>query len=249
MLKRWQLSLMMSVVASVGCGGSKTQTGGAPADMAGMVGTGIKGEHGTLIDYFTSAPLVGFTITDGQATTTSDAQGSWVLPVTMGVPLAPVVTGPDYSTIFLGQAMPASDEIELGPIPMPSAMSFALENQILAADTTQAVVQITIVKQGACTSIAGGTLNVKSPAGASVAYFSAQGLPTGPSFVDRDSNRPVAAVYNVTPGQQIELEIVHPTCKLVAAGTSNAGAVFTGKVTTMASQPGDNNSSLVYLVE
>src|ERR1700720_1051377 len=116
-------------------------------------GPTIIGEHGVIIDYFTNAPQAGLTVTDGQNTTTSDANGVFVLPAPMGVALAPTVTGPMYSTLHLPEAMGAGVDVNFGTIPIPSSSSFALEQQLVANDQTMALVQITLLKTGACTAI------------------------------------------------------------------------------------------------
>jgi hypothetical protein len=249
----------MSLVALflVGCGGSNTTTGGgggmmpdmAPSNPTGL--TGMPGQHGQLLDYFTSAPLAGFTIKDGDNMTTSDAMGYWSLPSPQGVVLDTSVSGPDYTVLHLPQTVvdPTGTEVNRGVIPIPAAMSLALEVQITSADDTKGMVQITVLKRGNCTSVAGGTVTVTKPEGVGVAYFTTQGLPTNNVMVDRDANRPAAVVYNIPPGEDIELQFNHPTCKMVAEGTIVNGGTLTGKVTIEALQPGSVNSDLVYMLE
>ena len=240
---------------AVGCGGSSMGTGGggSNADMSNAVDAGptIVGQHGIVIDYFTNAPLAGFTVTDGQNTTTSDAAGNFVLPAPAGVALAPTVTGPMYSTLHLPEAMASGVDVNRGALPIPSSSTFALEQQVVGNDQTMALIQITVVKTGACTAIAGGTVTVNSPAGALVKYFTPQGLPTATSFqeVDGSRNKPAAVVYNVPPGQPIDITINHPTCKQVATGTPFNGMLLSGNVATVATEPGDVNASLVYVLE
>jgi hypothetical protein len=92
---------------------------------------------------------------------------------------------------------------------------------------------------------------VTSPPGAKVMYFDAKGYPSVavPSFVQpQDPERPVADIYDVPPGSDIAFQVTHPTCKQTSSATV-PGGTFTGKVTTRAAEPGDNNSALVVTLE
>ena len=245
---------LVAALLAVGCGGSTTGTGGgSSSDMSNPVDAGptIVGQHGVVIDYFTNAPLAGFTVTDGQDTTTSDADGNFVLPAPAGVALAPTVTGPMYSTLHLPEAMASGVDVNRGAIPIPSSSTFGLEQQVVGNDQTMALIQVTVLKTGACTAIAGGTVTVNSPAGALVKYFTTQGLPTAPSFqeVDGAHNKPAAVVYNVPVGQQIDITINHPTCKQASTEGPLNGMLLSGHVATEATEPGDVNASLVYVLE
>lgn len=235
------------LLVACGGGGQSAMDAATPPDMAGPM---IIGQHGVVIDYFNGTPLAGFTVTDGDTlTTTTDATGHFVLPAPMGEKLSLVVTGPSYTHLYLPELTAVDADVNRGDIPIPDASSFGLAQQVLGSDPSLAVVYITLVRTGACTSLAGGTLTVDSPAGVGVKYFTSQGLPTGASFIDRSGNLPVAAVYDVPPGADLEITLDHPTCKLAPAGTKLDGASFTGHVQTAASEPGDNNSSLVLIVQ
>ncbi|HEX6837344.1 MAG TPA: hypothetical protein VF334_12270, partial [Polyangia bacterium] len=193
-------------------------------------------------------PLAGFSVTDGNNTTTTDANGEFVLPAPMDVELAPIVTGPKYSTLQLARVKAAAADVELGPITIPSSSTFMSEMSIINADQSKALVQVVIIPTGACTSVAGGTLTVTSPPGAAVAYFSASGFPVGMQMVDTMQHRPSAVVYNIEPGATLEVTMSHPTCKLAPAGTAFDGAVYAG-VKVSPTEPGDNNSAMVLLAE
>jgi hypothetical protein len=250
------LTLAIAVVA-VGCGGggssNGTGGGGSSADMSNAVDARptIIGQHGVVIDYFSNMPLAGFTLTDGQSSTTTDASGNFVLPAPEGVALAPTVTGPMYTTLHLPEATAAGVDVDRGAIPIPSSSTFSLEQQVVANDQAMALIQITVLKSGACAAIAGGTVTVNAPAGALVKYFTTQGLPTATEFqeVDGSRNKPAAVVYNVPPGAQIDLTINHPTCHQASRDTATNGMLLTGHVVTEATEPGDVNSSLVYILE
>ena len=160
----------------------------------------VPGMRGTVVDYFTDKPVAGLTVVDGDNTTTTDANGNWELPTTG--PLAPAVSGPTYSTLYLPEATPGSVEVENGAIPIPSVEAIGLEQQLLGSDSTKALVQVTVVQEPTCASIAGGTITVVSPADAKVAYFTSQKLPTANSFIDGiTGHRPVAVIYESRAGR------------------------------------------------
>jgi len=111
-------------------------------------------------------------------------------------------------------------------------------------------VQVTVLQASTCPSIAGGTLTVESPEGASVAYFTDQKLPTGNSFIDGTTDhRPVAVIYNLEPGVDLGVTLHVPGCTQAPPDTPFEHASLNGKVTTAAVEPGDHNSSLVLIVQ
>lgn len=244
-----QLNLLFaSALVLLGCGGTGATT--SPPDLAPAADAGaIEGQHGQVVDYFNLTPLSGFTVSDGTNSTTTDAQGKWVLPLAVGDASAPVVTGPSYSRLQLAKVEAAASDVDVGAIPMPSAAGFMSELSILNADQSKALVQVVIIPTGACTSLAGGTLTLDSPASAALSYFSPSGFPLATQIYDTMDNRPVAVVYNLDPADEIELTLHHPTCKLSAAGTARGGAKFEGLGPLSPSEPGDNNATLVLLAE
>ena len=244
---RKPLSLLVAATL-IGCGGSQPNTSMSPPDMT-PASTAIVGQHGRVVDYFNLTPLAGFTVTDGNNTTMTDSDGQFVLPAPMDTALAPTVTGPSYSMLSLAAAHATDTDVDLGPITIPSSATFGTELSVIGADTSKALVQVIIIPTGSCTSLAGGTLTVQSPAGASVAYFSTSGFPVAAAFSDVMSHRPSAVLFNLEPGADIEVEMSHPTCKLAPKGTAYNGAVYDGVAKTVAAEPGDNNEALVLLAQ
>jgi hypothetical protein len=243
--------LFVLILAGVtGCGGGGTGTGGNMA-APDMTPASIVGQHGRVVDYFNLTPLVGFTVSDGTNTATTDADGQFLLPAPMGATLAQTVTGPSYSTLHLPQGHAVGSDVDLGPIVIPSSATFNTELSLLSADMTKALVQVVIIPTGACTSVAGGTLTVVKPAGASIAYFSPSGFPGATQMYDNAamSHRPAAVVFNLEPGAELEIQMSHPTCTLAPSGTAYNGAAYDGLAPTVAAEPGDNNSAVVLLAQ
>ena len=219
----------------------------AAADMSG--GPVIVGQHGRLIDYFNSTPLAGLTVADGTNSVTTDAAGAFVLPGPMGELLKPAASGSGFATLYLPEAMAAAVDIDRGDVPMATTSAFSLEQQILANDTTKSLVHILLAKTGACASFAGGTVTVNAPAGAKVAYFTTSGLPTSSTMFDIVAPKPAAVIYDVDPGADLDLTIDVPGCTQMPAGTVLNGMALTGKVTTMATEPGDNAAALTFVMQ
>jgi hypothetical protein len=241
--------LIIGTALVAGCGGSKT-TGAPDMAMADMSGPVIQGEHGTLVDYFSMMPLAGLTVTDGTNSTTTGADGSFVLPAPMGVTLSPFASGTGYATLHLPEGTAASVDVNLGVVPMAQTSSFALEQNILANDQTKALVHILIVKTGACASIANGTVTVNAPAGAKLAYFSTAGIPTAPTMYDIAAPKPAAVVYDVTPAAALDITINAPGCTQVPFGTTPLnGLTLNGNVVTPATEPGDQAAALVFVLQ
>jgi hypothetical protein len=217
---------------------------------------GIVYDYGTLLSMGTLVGVEGLTVADGNQTTTTDVQGNWSLTMPLGATMAPTVTGTSkgdpYSFLILPSATAAGGDLGWGNIIIPDQSTFMLERVTLGSMDTDAVVHVVVDLGGGCTSVTGGTLNVMSPPGAQVNYFDTMGYPTASQTAMVDPpvpQRPVADIYNVTPGAQITLTVTHPTCHLAAFPATLNGATFTGQVTTKAAEPGDNNSALNIVLE
>jgi len=240
---------MISAAMLAGCAGSNSKGGAVDMSAADMGGPVIEGEHGRIVDYFSNMPLAGLTVTDGSNSVTTGADGTFLLPAPMGVMLSPYAGGSGFATLYLPDAMAAGVDVDRGDVPMAATSNFGLEQNILANDTTQALVHILLVKSGACASVAGGTITVNAPAGAHVTYFSTQGLPTSSQMADIAAPKPAAVLYDVTPGAALDLTIDVPGCTTAPAGTAWNGMTLTGQVTTMATEPGDNAAALIVVLQ
>ena len=247
-----------SAVGNGNTGGGDGGTGGGGEDSGGSTLTehGIVYDYGTFLSTGTLVTVEGLTVTDGDQTATTDANGNWSITLPLSATMHPVVTGTSkgdaYSTLMLPMATAAASDLDWGNIIIPDVSTFQLERVTLGSDDTQAVVHVVTDTSGACTSVAGGVLTVTSPPGAKVNYFDSQGYPTASatSMVDPPvPGRPVADIYDLTPGADITLTVTHPTCHLAPYPATVTGASLNGQVTTKAAEPGDNNSAMNILLE
>jgi hypothetical protein len=240
--------LIAGLIAASGCG-SKTvamMDAGSPDLTAPPMVT----EHGVMLDYQSLMPVAGLTVTDGAASAMTDAQGMWTMTVPAGA-LAPVVTGPSYSQDIFPSSTSAASDVDFGPQVIPTAAAYNLEQILLSSDNTKALVHLVALPSTTCTDPSGGTVNVLSPAGAMVAYFAASNIPD-PALTATQTvmaPRPLAVIYNVTPGADVTFEFHHPTCTQVPYPTTFNGKVLSGKVPTKAAEPDHVNSALALLLK
>jgi len=222
----------------------------------GVTERGVVMDYGTMLTTGQLVPVEGLTVTDGDQTATTDANGAWSITLPAGSTFAPVLTGTAhgdaYSSVFLPEATPvAGADLDRGNLIVPDVSTFQLERLSLSADSSLAIVHVVVLATGSCTDIVGGTLTVTSPPGAKVMNFDAKGYPSSviPSFIKPQyPDRPVADIYDLPVGSDIAFHVDHPTCKQTSAAVV-PGGTFTGKVTTKAAEPGDNNSALVVTLE
>jgi hypothetical protein len=237
-----------------GADSGSDQDAAPPAILDGGSGWdgGVITETGILIDYETLAPVIGLTVTDNGVSATTDDQGAYTFTVPSNVAtIQPVVTGTNYSKLYFPVLSAIGTSVNTGTNVIPDSPTLALEQQILANDTTKALVQIVAQVAPSCASAVGGTLQVVSPAGASFRYFSTANVPatTVTSFQAVKSPRPVAVVYDIPVGSPLTVAVTHPTCTLAPYPITAGGEEVTGQVTTMATEPGDVNAALVILLQ
>jgi len=248
--------LLLLVACSSGSSGAGGAQGGDDSTGPTVTEHGIVYDYGTLLYTGDLTTVEGLTVTDGDQTTTTDANGNWSLTLPLGATLAPAVTGTSkgdpYSYLIFPTATAAGTDLDWGNIIIPDVSTFQLERVTLGSTDSDAVVHIVAITSGACTTLAGATLTVTSPPGAKVNYFDLQGYPSAmqASMIDPPvPQRPVADIYNAAPGTQLTFTVTHPTCHLAPYPVTNNGGTFDGQVTTKAAEPGDNNSALNIILE
>jgi hypothetical protein len=259
-LSRWSVAAFPMLVLALGACSSSSSSPATTAD-AGKPDTATGGdaqapgitEHGKFVDYFTLKPVAGLTISDNGVSTTSDAMGQWSLTVpAASTLLQPTVTSPTYSKLLFPDSKAIGTDVDHGDVVVPDTQAFTIEQATLAKfDNTKALVQLVVNAIGTCASVEGGTVKVLTPTDAVVVYFAAGAVPddTLSSFQKVTAPRPVAVIYNVTPGADVTLQIDHPTCKVAPSPAVAGGPTFTGKVRTVAAQPDNVNAALVVTLQ
>jgi hypothetical protein len=247
---RWMRVLLSSLAALIAVAGCGSKSGaGSDAGAADLAGAPMFTEHGVMLDYDTLKPVAGLTVTDGDASTTTDAMGQWSLTRTAAA-LAPVVTGASYSKVIFPLSNPVGADIDFGPQVIPTANTYNLEEVVLAQDTTKALVHIVALTGGTCSDPSGATLTLLSPAGATLIYFDPSSYPNmqAKTTLKVTAPRPLAVVINVTPGADVTFTFQHPTCTQVPWPATFNGKAITGMVPTLAAEPDHINSALAMVL-
>ena len=217
----------------------------ASSDVAdGGAGTTFK-DHGVVLDYVSRKPLADITVSEGGVTAKTDATGAYSLTVPGGTPLQLTLTGTDYTKTYVAEVILGEDYERRVPIPQLTLFHVG-EGSFDGFDNTRGIVYVVARATGSCASVNGGKITLKAPADAKFSYFTDK-LPDSSrtEFKWVDDDTPVAAVYNVPVGQQIDVQIDHPTCKQIVFPAKVGNVTYTGKVTVEA---GDVNSvSIFYL--
>ncbi|MGO8996406.1 MAG: hypothetical protein ACLQVI_24085 [Polyangiaceae bacterium] len=236
-----------------GVGGA--DTGSPTTSDAGSGDAGSITLTGVMVDYETLNPVPGLTVTDNGVTATTNDAGTWTLTEPASVTtIAPMITGPNYSRLTFPFVTPPSSPsgvLDFGPQVIPDSPTFSLEQSVLNNTTTQALVQVVVALKPSCASAVGGTLTVTSPAGAAFKYFSTANVPdaTKTSFQAVTPPRSVAVIYNIPVGSQVSVQVTVPNCTQVAFPTAFNGIMYPGTTTTTPTEPGDNNSALVVVLQ
>jgi filamentous hemagglutinin family protein len=244
-----RLALFFVFGALAACSSSSSPASTTPSDSGAGDTAATITEHGTFLDYFTLKPVAGLTVADNGASTTTDAQGNWSLtiPATSTL-LQPVISGPSSSKLLFPDTTPTGTDVDHGTIVTADTQAIGIEQATLDGfDSTKALVQIVVRTTGSCASAVGGTITVTAPAGAKLFYFNSTGVPDGTltSIQDVQQPRAAAVAFNITPGADLTVTIAHPTCTAVGYPFAGNGFSYTGKVRTVAAEPGDVNSALV----
>lgn len=244
------LSFVTAVALLSACSSSSSShgtTGGdagsaqdASADAPGMIT-----ETGRVIDFGTRNPVPGVKISEGSATTTTDAKGVWTLQMPVGVPTRVTLSMDGYATAHLPEEIYTADN-DRGDVPLPSISTFQLaEDAQTGYDATQASISIVVRTLPSCASATGATLQVNSPSGTSTAYFKG-GFPSKSATAVTAGQDPAISLYNIPVGSALDLTLQHPTCTMVPFPVASGSATFTGKVDLEA---GNANSALVLFLQ
>ena len=224
--------------------GAKSDAPGSDANADADAGSGKTfTDKGVVLDYISRKPLADITLSEGGLTTKTDATGAYSLTVPADTPMELVLSGGEYTKTYIAEVALAADYPRMVPIPQLALYHVGV-NSFDGYDSTRGVVYIVARATGSCTDVSGGSITLKSPADAKVSYFTDK-LPDmdRKTFKWVDDDTPVAAVYNVPAGQQVDIQIDHPTCKHMPFPATVKGATYTGRVTVEA---GDANSVLIH---
>ena len=250
---RRSVVLLAALLLPVACSSKSAAEGAADGGShpeatnadAGPPPAGTARDVGTLADYENHQhDLAGATVTEGSVTGTTDSSGKWSLDVPLNTPLGITITLPTYTTTHLPEIEFLGGDNDWGLVAIPDLMTFQLGQEALPGyDPTTGVVYLVVKTLPSCASVAGGTVAVNAPSGVHLMYF--KGLLPAASQTSFLDQTPVAVLYNVPVGAQLDVTVTHPSCTQVAFPATVGTVKFTGNVVVEA---GNVNSVLqVYL--
>jgi hypothetical protein len=215
--------------------GNGTATGtGTPSGGTASTGSQAVTDTGTIVDYNSKAPVQGATVTAGDQTVTTGADGTFSLTLQKGEAFQLSVVADGYATLLQQQTALEADYAAGSLTIVPQSLASLLTAMLPGYDDTLGVLSVDLVATGACTSEAGATLTVTPAGSAQVAYFSG-GLPSNTQLSVKAGEFPSAVVYNVQPGVQLAIAVTQASCKEVPFPYTTGGVEYTGGITT---QPG-----------
>lgn len=254
------LYLLALSVGAVGCsskssnnpGTSDSGTSEAGDEDSGSPAGTIK-DNGNVTTYDDNGktPIKNAPLVEGDATGTTDDKGNFTLTIPAEQPYSLVIKPPpgtstQYVTTYMPEIIAHGDN-NRPKIMVPSVDTFHLAQGALPGfDTSKGVIYVVVYATGSCASIAGGTVSVVSPADAKLVYFDGA-LTSTAATKFADDHIPGAALYNVTPGADVKIEITHPTCKMREFPAAHENVTYTGKVEVHPASEEANSALVVFL--
>lgn len=221
---------------------------GASSEAAAETAPATANDLGTVLDYTSQQPVAGMLVSEGDTlSATTDSTGRYTIAVPVGAPFSRVVTGPKYTRTWFAERSLAADFDQTASVPLLSLFQLGT-GALPGYDATRGIVYILVQPTGSCASVEGGTITVNAPDDTKQAYFSGL-LPsqTQKAFAKPGKPlNPVAVVYNVPPGAQLDLTVIHPTCTAVPFPAVVGDVTYTGHVTVEA---GNANSVAFYFLK
>lgn len=226
---------------------SSKSNDGAPAQDAGTGDDASSGDDtgtstqrvtdkGKVMDFDTKKPLAGVTVSEGDVTTTTDANGEWTLTPLANTKVTLVFKMDKYTTLQYPEVMISGDtQRETVSALKVDTLNF-VGNSLANWDSTKGIVFVGLKLLPSCTDQAGATITVSAPAGSTTNYVNASGVPQGSLTSVQDGQDPGVAVYNVEPNASVEISVSHPKCTMVPFPYTDGTLTYTGNVTTTGAQ-------------
>jgi hypothetical protein len=223
-------------------GGSGSADGGADA---AAVDSGARvTDRGKVIDYDTKKGVADVVVTEGDSTTTTAADGTFAVTPLANTKVTLSFRKDKYTKLDWPEVILTGDR-DRGNVGVVSLETFHLGSGALDGyDPALGIVYLSIKPAGSCTDTAGSSVEVLSPANATVRY-AVKGLPRPAQTSTFPGEDPGVVVYNLQPGEAVTLAVTHPTCKQAPFPYTLGTATFTGNIVTAG---GDGNTyAIVYM--
>ena len=203
-------------------------------------------DKGVMTDHDTNKLLAGVLVTEGDATSTTDAQGAFSLSVLMNTPITLVMAAPDHTKLQWPEVM-LSGDVDRGKITTVSLSTFGFVGASLDGyDHSLGVLYVDIGSRATCADVTGATVAVASPAGTTTRYFK-HGVPNAAQTSVLTGESPHIAIYNIAVGVPVSVTVSHPTCKTSAFPYTEGVVTYTGQNIT--TEGGDTNTVVRLFLE
>ncbi|MFC1568582.1 carboxypeptidase-like regulatory domain-containing protein [Candidatus Margulisiibacteriota bacterium] len=188
-------------IITYGCGRVDT-SGGISFGGIGVGGDPNSGTvSGTVIDFYTGAPISGATVTDGTVSTTTDSNGEYTLAGVSSGTIMVSATATGYSVMSLKAN---NDQMNFALFSSREAMSTGILNIAVVDSTGEAVVGMTTVSNGVSGDVAGG---------GSGGIYVADESPVGKIIVAQESRGTMSAyvISTLATGETKTVTLTYPT--------------------------------------
>jgi hypothetical protein len=233
-----QISLTALVLAFSSSGCSSSSDGGTPAD-AGAADTADSApdtskvkDEGVMVNFDDSRPLAGVTVTEGDVSTVTGADGKFSLVVPKGV----AHTLSFSKDGFIPQNYPEgilSVDVDRGKIKIvPQATYDLVTGSFNGFDPSHGLLYIEVETESTCASVTGSTLTLAAHGIEQVRYVKG-GIPSVAQTSINQAELPVVALfYNVPTDTQLDVVFGDTACAQAAFpyNEASSGITYTGSV-------------------
>jgi hypothetical protein len=182
-----------------------------------------------------NAAIAGATVTAGDQTATTAADGTFSFTLQKGEPFQLNVTADGYATLIEQQTSLQANYDAGSTTIVPNATASLLTSILSGYDATLGVLSIAVTPTGACASEDGTTITV-SPAGSARVVYMSNGIPSTTLTAVKGGQFPSAVIYNVAPNAPLTVTATLATCTQVAFPFTQDGVDYTGMISTQAGE-------------
>jgi hypothetical protein len=203
-------------------------------------------QTGTTVSYTPCSeptPVAGATVTVGDRSAVTAADGSYSIEVPQAAPFTMTVTAPSYIPLTEAEDTVAASYDRGNTLLISNQTAMFLEDALPSYSATGSLLTIELVKTGSCTEVAGTTVTVSAAGTQAVTQYPAQcASPVGGTSAT-DGTFPTASdavVYNLPAGAHT-VTATSPKCTQIPYPYTDpaTGLTYEGTVTT---QSGNANA-------
>ena len=220
-------AISLALVACSGGHGSTTG-GGDPAaggpDLHNTDPTFVV-QHGVIIDFDTSKPLAGATVTAGDQTATTDGTGAYAVKVHKAKPFQMNVSAPNYVKLVEQETILDADYDRGKTNMVPEDLAILLHNTLQGYDPSLGVLSVAVIATGSCASEGHTKITVEGEGKSKIKYMIAK-MPSNVAEDVQPGEFPSAVIYNLPVGVPITVKLESKDCKQAAFPVTHDGMTY-----------------------